>query len=156
MPLFHHATLVLNYHDAVLYGSDVALLESSTAWLNDACVHFFLTFLQQRYAQVQFFDPSVITFLMHQCDQEDLVEFSQGIDKSRSPLVIPINDAHASSAWKTPGGGAHWSLLVLQGEHGSHFDSVEGNNRGVAQAVARKFQDVLGRKISVDEIKTPQ
>lgn len=38
--------LLLNYHDAVLYESDLSLLECPTAWLNDAIIHFHLTRLQ--------------------------------------------------------------------------------------------------------------
>ena len=38
---------LLNYHDVVVYPSDLALLESPTAWLNDTCIHFQLTRLQR-------------------------------------------------------------------------------------------------------------
>lgn len=30
---------LLNYHDAVVRASDLALLDSPTAWLNDACIN---------------------------------------------------------------------------------------------------------------------
>ena len=39
---------LLNYHDAVVYPSDLALLNSPTAWLNDACINFQMTRLQHR------------------------------------------------------------------------------------------------------------
>jgi hypothetical protein len=42
----HH--LLLNYHDAVIYPSDLEILDSPTAWLNDAIIHFQLTRLQHR------------------------------------------------------------------------------------------------------------
>lgn len=38
---------LLNYHDAVIYPSDLALLDSPTAWLNDACINFQMARLQQ-------------------------------------------------------------------------------------------------------------
>ena len=38
---------LLNYHDAVIYPSDLALLDSPTAWLNDACINFQMAYLQQ-------------------------------------------------------------------------------------------------------------
>lgn len=40
---------LLNYHDAVVRASDLALLDSPTAWLNDACINFRLTRLQHRH-----------------------------------------------------------------------------------------------------------
>ena len=39
---------LLNYHDAVIYPSDLALLDSHTARLNDACINFQMTRLQHR------------------------------------------------------------------------------------------------------------
>ena len=39
--------LLLNYHDAVIYKSDIALLDSPTAWLNDACINFQLKRLEK-------------------------------------------------------------------------------------------------------------
>jgi hypothetical protein len=43
--------LLVNYNDAVIYTSDLAILDSSTAWLNDACINFQLTRLQQQHQQ---------------------------------------------------------------------------------------------------------
>ena len=40
--------LLLNFHDAVIYESDLSLLDSPTAWLNDACIHFQMTRFQHR------------------------------------------------------------------------------------------------------------
>ena len=40
--------LLVNYNDAVIYTSDLAILDSSTAWLNDSCINFQLTRLQQQ------------------------------------------------------------------------------------------------------------
>jgi sentrin-specific protease 8 len=157
--------LFLNYNDAVLYGSDMALLDSPTAWLNDACIHFYQTVLaeQQEHqnSSVTFMDPSVVTFLIHQCDEEDLQDFSGSLDRESEMYVISINDGHVSSstAWRRPGAGSHWSLLViLQGPVYLHFDSVNGGNAPAAQAVTRVFSNVLGHKrdILVTEVNTPQ
>ena len=38
---------LLDYHDAVVYPADLALLDSPTAWLNDACIHFHMARLQR-------------------------------------------------------------------------------------------------------------
>ena len=40
--------LLLNYHDALIYESDLSILDSPTAWLNDACINFQFTRLQHR------------------------------------------------------------------------------------------------------------
>ena len=40
--------LLVNYNDAVIYTSDLAILDLSTAWLNDACINFQMTRLQQQ------------------------------------------------------------------------------------------------------------
>lgn len=43
-----HQKHLLNYQDVIIYPSDLALLDSSTAWLNDACINFQMTRLQER------------------------------------------------------------------------------------------------------------
>lgn len=80
---------------------------------------------------------SVISYLMHQCDEEDEDELTslnhawkllklcskQGADgDNKEPpksttfqrLFVPINDqyAHSKSCFAIPGGGSHWSLLI--------------------------------------------
>lgn len=151
---FQDGDLVVNFHDACIYGRDLALLESPTEWLNDACLHFALTDLQVSLDQVTqgdtlLLDPAVVAFLMHQChDEDDFGDFCRGCREFKGiyRLVIPVNDTLTSSNWAVPGKGTHWSLLVIErggGENsnifGYHFDSVatSGNLR-VAQAVADK------------------
>jgi sentrin-specific protease 8 len=149
--------LVLDYHDAVLYPFDMNLLESPTAWLNDSCMHFYLTVLQQRNtntSSIAYMDPSVISFLMHQCD--DLDDFSFPAVET---IVIPINDGHApSSHWSQAGRGSHWSLLVIKSAGMYwHLDSVHGRNREAASAVAKKCQQILGHAASsIIDVETPQ
>ena len=121
---------VVNYHDACIYGRDLSLLESPTAWLNDACINFYTTVLQRQQLEkfpetnTLFMDPSVISFLMHQChDEDELREFSSGACKNfhgaKSSeglrLVVPISDHFLASqdAWAVPSAGMHWSLLIL-------------------------------------------
>ena len=84
-------TLVLDYQNACVYRSDLALLESNTAWLNDACIHFQMTrlasgndpekqdtnpttaagSLKEYSPRIQCLDPSVVSFFMHQLSFED-------------------------------------------------------------------------------------
>ncbi len=39
-------SLLLNYKDACMYQSDVQILKSKTAWLNDACIHYHMKRLE--------------------------------------------------------------------------------------------------------------
>ena len=153
---FRDDDLVVNFEDAVIYGADLAILESPTAWLNDACINFFLTLLQSRISKDEavFLDPSVMSFFMHQCvDEDDIADFRSGFRYPQNgKLVIPINDnMSTSSSWATPGGGAHWSLLVLILLNGApqkfvHFDSVKGSaNASAALEVAQKLCDTVLR-----------
>jgi hypothetical protein len=38
--------LILTYHDATIYASDLELIRSSTGWLNDHCISFWLQYLR--------------------------------------------------------------------------------------------------------------
>jgi sentrin-specific protease 8 len=164
--------LILNYNDAVLYSSDLAILESKSAWLNDACIHFFLTRLSKIFfdGNFSFIDPSVLSFFMHQWDEEDddgdediLGLKSKGGPQQQQRLVfLPMNDNYISHMWRLPGGGIHWSLLVVvlpseEEKNGSgaatsasqspalflHFDSSSGCNQKAAQAVSQKIYNVM-------------
>jgi Ulp1 family protease len=73
---FKNREQVLNFFDAVIYGSDLALVQSQTAWLNDAIIHFYFNVLDQRQKKkgkrnCLFMDPSIISFFMHQVIDED-------------------------------------------------------------------------------------
>ena len=131
--------MILNYHDAVLYKSDLAILQSPSQWLNDACIHFFLTRLSQQYSSKEsdsdssvqrnqqqqcvfkFIDPSVLSFFMHQWDADEdgdedvlgLIIKRQDQRASAAALFLPINDNYISHSWTTTGGGTHWSLLLV-------------------------------------------
>lgn len=141
--------LLLNFHDATLYESDLELLGSPIAWLNDNIIHYALTSLQQRYAPaaIHFLDPAVISFLMHQCtDDEDLLEFTEGNANllQAKRILCPINDGHIPSEQWQRQSGTHWSLLIIEQSNGDnahyyHWDSVRGSNARAAQAVADKF-----------------
>jgi Ulp1 family protease len=127
---YEDGEMVVNYQDAVVYGADLRLVQSRTGWLNDACIFFFLVFLQQQIPQedkkcnVTFMDPSVVSFFMHQCiESDEIEEFVAGFQVPSvavegglvGKILIPINDTMAteSSSWQKPGCGTHWSLLVV-------------------------------------------
>ena len=149
MPEFKDTDLVLNFNDAVIYGSDLALLQSPTAWLNDACVHFFLEWLQAR-AQAaptcKFMDPSVVSFFVHQCtDEDEIEEFVANTSfPDHGKIFIPVNDSMANAApWR---GGSHWTLLlIIRSNNGTeywHFDSVKNSGNGRA---ANDISQKLGK-----------
>jgi sentrin-specific protease 8 len=154
--------LILNYHDAILYDSDISLLQNDHEWLNDACLHFYLTVLQHQHPNIKFMDPSVVTYLMHQCDADDMKDFAENFDRNYSMFFIPVNDCHGdnSVAWRKMGGGCHWSLLVIIPSQGIyHVDSIAGSNFRAAQAVAQVMITIIepnSDNWAVSELFTPQ
>jgi Ulp1 family protease len=146
---FKDTDLVLNYNDAVIYGSDLALVQSRSAWLNDACINFFFELTKQRVGKsipVTFMDPSVVSFFVHQCIEED--EIKEFVDGASFPVTgkmfIPVNDSMVqSTAWHTRG-GSHWSLLLVAKSNKEvqfwHFDSVgNSGNMKAAEEIAGKL-----------------
>ncbi|KAL3763894.1 hypothetical protein ACHAWU_003360 [Discostella pseudostelligera] len=143
-----HQQCLFNYHDADIYSSDLAILDSPTAWLNDAVLHFQLTRLEQfhqdytgGHSENLFLDPSVVSFLMHQLNENDYEEYceelknlnavwqlppsacagigrhnSDGITITRRRVFAPISDQFGASnaEFARPGGGNHWSMLLWE------------------------------------------
>lgn len=151
--------LLLNYHDACIYKSDLRLVESPTEWLNDACINFQMTRLQQKRSATRranecgggpllFLDPAVVSYMMHQCDEDDLADLgrSWGTDLQRMVdgdhssedgcrlcgLLVPVND-HNAAAELTVGGGNHWSMLLVVLSYSSHSKAGEGEKCVVDQ-----------------------
>ena len=110
--------------------------------MNDSCIHFYFTLQQEHLAKNNtisrsflFMDPSVVSFWMHQCvDQDEIDDFCASTrfpgrgDQSDGTIFIAVNDkmSRTSSSpfsfhdnWQVSGGGNHWSLLVIQVEGGA-------------------------------------
>lgn len=135
--------LLLNYlGDAVIYSSDLAILESPTAWLNSDIIHFWFLRLKNGGGESDdddagnlqvdclLLDPAVISFIMHQLDESDedyedevsnlmstwnLEQQQRSIKKF---FLLPINDEYGSSSLSYTQGqqqasGSHWSLLLV-------------------------------------------
>jgi len=89
-------------------------------------------------------DPSLISFFMHQCvDDDDIKDFLSGLSLPDGDLrlFVPVNDSMSDSSWTS---GSHWSLLVCNRSRSStefwHFDSVKNSgNQLASQAVAEKL-----------------
>ena len=140
---FKNNELLINYHDAVIYGWELKLIERRTDWLNDSCIHFFFTHLQQLYPLSKtttvppatrrpsflFMDPSVVSFWMHQCvDRDEIDDFVNNTlfpgtgNVSDGTIFIAVNDKMSpksspislDSDWQVSGGGNHWSLLMIE------------------------------------------
>jgi Ulp1 family protease len=134
--------LIVNYHDACVYESDLALLESPHEWLNASCLAFYFTYLQQQSNNnnIQLLDPMVVVYLLHEQEFEEMRRQFQC-----RCLLVPINDALGTNQWNQPGQGRHWSLLVILTDEARgniatyyHLDSAAGGaNTRAAEQVMR-------------------
>jgi Ulp1 protease family, C-terminal catalytic domain len=169
--------IVINFCDAVLYGRDLALLESGTAWLNDACLHYGFLFLLERYGNsntdAAVVDPSVVSFLVNQVEDDDeFLEFWHGLHQGGRSVgttckryFIPVNDSFGGGRvrWRS---GQHWSLLLVVVSNSTegrtetsafHFDSLgqASSNLGAASAVLSKFMKAM-KTVSTTQPKQSQ
>lgn len=152
------ARQVLNYHDVLLYASDVALFAHSQ-WLNDNAINFYFQFLYQSLcvardpsqqqshdassnSDVLFVDPAVVSCMMLQCDDDDeYQELGSGLELQQKQLCfIPVNDNEHFG-----GESSHWSLLVYRRATHSfeHFDSSAGHNTRAAKRIMTTFEKML-------------
>lgn len=172
--------LILNYlGDAVIYSSDLQLLDCPTEWLNSDLIHFHFLRLQNEPHLVVgsdkksgnnsnidclFLDPTVISYIMQQLDEDDEDEVSNLILAWKLPpqnndvkqqqqheikrIFVPINDQHKSSHMSyTPGqyaGGTHWSLLVID----IIINSTSENNEAKPELLFYSFDSHRGYNIS--------
>lgn len=150
--------LLVNYHDALIYRRDLRVLENPTAWLNSDCIHFQLLWLQNstNLNDVLLMDPSVTSFLVHQCTEEDEMEEFRASHENfhgKHWIYLPINDAmftENAEWWNSH--GTHWSLLRIRIPNGGnssciaeHYNSMEGTNQAAAQSVFAKMRIALNK-----------
>ena len=113
--------LILNYQNVCLYESDVEILRTPKSWLNDSCIYFRFTQLSEQAALInsckcKFMDPSILSFIMHQCDDDDFLDLYSSMSLHEyKHLFIPVNDSMnvETDTWKRQGGGSHYSLLFV-------------------------------------------
>jgi hypothetical protein len=152
--------LLLNFHDAVIYQRDLNLLLNKHGWLNDSIIHFYFEYLQQQSPSNDdyFMDPSVVSYFMHQCiENDDIQEFVHSAPFPRPTtrgttgrIFIAVNDymmpfsssSSSSSSLHATAQGTHWSLLVLHIHFLLHCDG--DNEKDMPVVLAHHF-DSLGK-----------
>ena len=175
--------LLINYDDACIYESDVALIRDPCGWLNSSCIHFFMNLMQSKSKQRRtnnnaadlFMDPSVLSFFVHFCNDrdeiEDFVSCHELINYKR--VFFPVNNSFSSN--DVTNTGSHWSLLVMILNRPAHqinciflhFDSADGLNYSAAYLLATKLDKAFNtmdkhytrnsfENEAITECKTPQ
>ena len=161
-------TLLATIDDACIYGRDLDVLESPKAWLTASCL---LGAMRKRRrtdtSENLWMDPSVVSFLVGQChDEDDVRDFRAGYGNFQGVrrILCPINDVFgAKNQWATPGAGTHWSLLWIEVTEGEkvcfwHADSVASRPNGrAARAVATKWAQVLSASedMTIQNLEVP-
>lgn len=127
-------------------------------WLNDTCISFALRRIEDAMISdsslphsakqpIRFLDPSVISFVNLQADEEELDEFSSSWDlPSAQWLLAVVNDNSSFSSSST-----HWSLLLCHLCSGfvMHIDSSSNYNSGAAAATSARLQRIIGRDVQL-------
>ncbi|CCI42314.1 unnamed protein product [Albugo candida] len=145
---------VINFRDAQLYDSDVALF-TEFMWLNDNAIHFYFAYLHQyvcnESTRVLFADPAVVSCLLLQCDDDqDLKEMTCGWKLHEKELCFfPVNNRQSFEEY-----GSHWSLIVFRkNEKGlEHYDSSEPLNEAAAIRTCDMLRRVFQLSTDDDEV----
>jgi hypothetical protein len=136
-------TLLVSYQDVNIYDRDARLFNDGE-WLNDTCISFCFRCLEQELKAFKLVDPSIVSFLRLQVEDEDeFEELAQGLKVTKYEwLVLPINDNSSFSSAST-----HWSLMLCHISSGSVFalDSCNGYNNGSARSLLPKLSRLLKR-----------
>ena len=135
--------LVLSYDEADLYDDDVRLF-SGKQWLNDSCINYCFKRIshQLNHSAILLMDPSVVSFLLLQCDDDDEYDsLAKGIIlNSREWLLVPINNNESFQSRST-----HWSLLILHIASNTyiHYDSNSQYNYASSVRTSWKIHKLL-------------
>ncbi|CAL8468357.1 g7897 [Coccomyxa elongata] len=139
-------TKVLDYHDVLLYRTDIDLL-TGDKWLNDQIVSFFFEYLQlEKYARLKdiFFCGGSLSFLLLHGDPLDLEAMVAPLKlRERELVLFACNDNPDPSS---AGGGSHWSLLTYTKQDSTfrHYNSAMGLNEEAATGLATNAWNLLG------------
>lgn len=135
----------VSYYDAVLYESDIHLLEPSQ-WLNDAILSFVFEYFCNDHSELKdstqtvFLHPSTARLLLF-LDKATLQEsILKPIGAHKADVVLlPVNDGAGS---EKANAGSHWALLAVKPATATSFymDSFKSD---VTLSIADKFSVVL-------------
>lgn len=135
-------SLFLDYHDALIYRSDLALLQPGQ-WLNDRVINFCYRYFEHEDPVVSkailLVDPAVVSFLRIQCAEDaEYHDLYRSLElNDREYVLLPCSDSSSFDAMST-----HWSLVVyhVSTSTASHIDSYHGYNTSSAERIAEKLQ----------------
>ena len=136
----HHNSLLLNYHDACIYESDVSLLESKSEWLNDACIHFQIKRIEQQrmvattsstsyipskkesvmkipIIGMKFLDPLISSFFMHQLSIYDEDDYNEIISLCHSWDLMYYNNYD--------GNECKMMIIPINDNNSANYDSFQ-------------------------------
>lgn len=156
-----------SFRDADLTRADLMLF-SGGCWLNSSCINYAYRRIEEelenelrqssedaemnakRLSTLQsilMMDPSVVSFLVLQCTEDDeFEEFYNGIEVyNRSWILLPVNN---NESFESNESASHWSLLACHVSSGTllHFDSSRLANNEAAKRVAKNLYRLLKRK----------
>lgn len=139
-----HNSLLLNYHDACIYESDVSLLESKSEWLNDACIHFQIKRIEQqrmvattsstsyipskkeslmkRISNIgmKFLDPLISSFFMHQLSIYDEDDYNEIISLCHSWDLMYYNNYN-----NYDGNECKMMIIPINDNNSANYDSFQ-------------------------------
>lgn len=143
------SALLFSYRDVDMYERDAALFNDGQ-WLNDSCISYCFRRIedhisssnQEMLKSILLVDPSVVSFLRTQCEEDEEFEdlrISLESD-TKAWILLPVSD---SQSFDTP--SSHWSTLLCHRPTMSllHYDSLGGRNLGSAQQLAGQVAKLL-------------
>jgi len=144
--------VVLSRGDSVLRQCDVSLLQSPTAWLNDALLSFYLGHLQEACNERVLLVDCSASYFLSVVEQEDAGVVTAPLRLEERGLVLfAVND---NSDVTAANGGSHWTLLSKRGAAFTHYDSLGCSAN--AEAALRIAQTLGGPGARVVRAATPR
>lgn len=137
---------LFSFKDVDIYPHHVEYFGPSQ-WLDDVCINYCYRSFEEKYLhdRILLLDPSVVSFLRLQLDDEDeFQDFKEGLSfNSKEWLFFPISDSDSFSSM-----GSHWSLLIWHQTTDNFFyaDSSKTYNLASAKEIAKKLLIFSGKR----------
>jgi Ulp1 family protease len=135
-------SILFSYRDVDVYERDVELFKDRN-WLNDSCISYSFKQIEDSFNNncIILMDPSVVSFLRIQADEEDIDELAVSLNVvNKNWIFVPVNDNDSFS-----GCSSHWSLLICEIASGRmyHCDSCRPNNMDAAVKTAKSVSKLI-------------